>query len=256
MVHGIREEKLNETSVNFMNESCRSLPETGGLTVKNLVPRDTPLPVKGSSVPAYVIFTTGGDSYYIGFSEVYWQPVTKGYLAAHDGQTPVPICTWAHSLNCRIRGDDRAAGQTLPGWREALDNAQTLLGLIQKLALISGKAKIFGKTLCDFLGDVQESPPADLFAKREDRALEKDPPLQEGRSEPQRLCQARIFLSGKGSWNTSCPSCFTSPSPACRKRPRPRRQCVAARRRDHPRRERGTSFKKERRGTTCSDRDP
>src|ERR1022692_3005840 len=38
--------------------------------------------------------------------------------------------------------------------------------------------------------------------------------------------------------------------------PKPRRQYVAARRRDHPRRERRASLKKELRGTTCSNRDP
>jgi hypothetical protein len=97
----------------------------------------------------------GGDDYYVGFSEVYWQPITKGYLAAHKGQTPVPVFTWAHSINCRIRGNDRAPGQTLSAWRESLDNAETLLGLIHKLAVISGKAKAFGEILCDFLGDVQ-----------------------------------------------------------------------------------------------------
>jgi hypothetical protein len=137
-----------------MNEFCRCLPETCALTVANLVTRDSPLLVKGASVPAYLFFTIGEDSYYIGFSEVYWQPITKGYLAAHNGQTPVPVFTWAHSLNCRVRGDDRG-GQSLSAWREALDNAETLLGLIQKLAVISGKAKTFGQTLCDFIGDVQ-----------------------------------------------------------------------------------------------------
>jgi hypothetical protein len=156
VVHGIGEEQLNETGVNFMNELCRSLPdESGTLSVVNLVSRDTPLLVKGHSVPAYVVFTTtGGDSYYIGFSEVYWQPITKGYLATHQKRLPVPTFTWAHSINSRIRGVDRA-GQSLSGWREAIDNAETLLGLLNQLAVISKKTKLFSRIMRDFLGDVQ-----------------------------------------------------------------------------------------------------
>ncbi len=80
VVHGIGEEQLNGTSVNFMNGLCRALPSEGDLVVKNLITRDTPLLVKGASIPAYVIYTIGGDNYYIAFSEVYWQPITKGYL--------------------------------------------------------------------------------------------------------------------------------------------------------------------------------
>jgi hypothetical protein len=156
VVHGIGEEQLNETGVNFMNELCRALPSGGDrkLTVVNLVTRDTPLLVPGKSVPAYVVFTNAGDHYYIGFSEVYWQPVTKGYLASHQNRLPVPVFTWAHSINSRIRGGKRA-GQSLSGWREAIDNLETLLGLLDKLATISRKTKLFSRIMCDFLGDVQ-----------------------------------------------------------------------------------------------------
>ena len=59
IVHGIGREQLNETSVNFMNEFCRALPNAGALTVKNLVTRDTPRIVKNASRAAYVIFEDG-----------------------------------------------------------------------------------------------------------------------------------------------------------------------------------------------------
>ena len=80
--------------------------------------------------------------------------MTNGYLAAHKGQPPVPIYTWAHSINIRILGDKRD-GQSLSLWREAIDNAETLLDVGRKLALISKKADLFDKILRDFLGDVQ-----------------------------------------------------------------------------------------------------
>jgi len=120
VVHGIGEQHLNETGVNFMNELCRSLPSENGytLTVKNLVARDTALLVKGASEPAYVVLQIPNrDFYFIGFSEVYWQPETKGYLKAHDDQTPVPMFTWARSINSRIRGENAPAKACLFGER-------------------------------------------------------------------------------------------------------------------------------------------
>ena len=136
------------------------MPRTGGeggytLEVDNLVSRVTDVLVPGASEPAYVVWgTPAGDRYFIGFSEVYWQPVTNGYLKGHNQQLPIPILTWAHSINSRIRGDDRA-GQSLSARREAIDNAEALLGLLDKLAVVSKKSKLFNKILRNFLGDVQ-----------------------------------------------------------------------------------------------------
>jgi hypothetical protein len=62
--------------------------------------------------------------------------------------------TWAHSINSRIRGEERA-GQSLSLWREAIDNAETLLDVARKLAFVLKKADLFQKILRHFLGDVQ-----------------------------------------------------------------------------------------------------
>jgi hypothetical protein len=43
----------------------------------------------------------------------------------------------------------------LQAWREAIDNAETLLNLAEKLAAISRKSEEFANILRDFLGDVQ-----------------------------------------------------------------------------------------------------
>ncbi len=62
--------------------------------------------------------------------------------------------TWAQSINSRIHGNKRE-GESLSGWREAINNAEKLLDLANQLALISKKSKLFGTILCHFLGDVQ-----------------------------------------------------------------------------------------------------
>jgi hypothetical protein len=100
------------------------------------------------------VFTIPGHRYYIAFSECYWQPVTEQYIKDHDNHLPVPVFTWAHSINNRIRGEKRG-NQGLAAWREAITNVETILGLLRKLAVISKKAEILHWVLLKFLGDVQ-----------------------------------------------------------------------------------------------------
>jgi hypothetical protein len=156
IVHGIGDQALNETGVNFMNSLCRVLPDDEPNTFKvvNLVGRVENLIKPDSTEPAYVVFTTPKDTYYISFSEVYWQPVTNAYVEAHKFRLPVPIFTWAHSINNRIRGPKRGSND-LAAWRETIDNFETLLHLVRKLAAISKKAEILHTVLVNFLGDVE-----------------------------------------------------------------------------------------------------
>jgi hypothetical protein len=156
IVHGIGDQSLNETAVNFINEFCRTLPDRKDCDLKvfNLVSRVLDRLQPGKTDPAYLVFTIPGHRYYIAFSECYWQPITEKYIADHDNRLPVPVFTWAHSINNRIRGEKRG-DQGLAAWREAIDNVETILGLLRKLAAISKKAEILHWVLLKFLGDVQ-----------------------------------------------------------------------------------------------------
>jgi hypothetical protein len=161
IVHGIGDQVPNETSLNFMNQLLRALPNGQGFTlqVDNLIESvddvKTQAPGKPDRTyrPAFAVFVSDAAqcNFVIGFSEVYWQHITNGYLQKFQGSPPVPIFVWAHSINTRFLRE---------GWqfhtaREAIDNLEKLLGLTQKLALIYKKADVLARVLHRFLGDVQ-----------------------------------------------------------------------------------------------------
>jgi len=156
IVHGIGDQSLNETAVNFINEFCRTLPDRKDCDIKvfNLVSRVADRLEPGETDPAYLVFTIPGHRYFIAFSECYWQPITEKYIKDHDNHLPVPVFTWAHSINNRIRGEKRG-NQGLATWREAITNVETILNLLRKLAVISKKAEILHWVLLKFMGDVQ-----------------------------------------------------------------------------------------------------
>ncbi len=141
---------MNETVINFMNEFVRAMPPPVRDTVDihNLVAQHDP--AKGVGRPAYLLLEDAGAGHVIGFSEVFWQPVTNEYLKAHH-QPPIPIFPWAHSINTRLF----KGGKKFRTAREAIDNLETMLELLKRLALIYRKAGVLAGILEKFLGDVQ-----------------------------------------------------------------------------------------------------
>jgi hypothetical protein len=159
IVHGIGDEQKNETVINFMNEFVRAMPEAVRDTVDihNLV--EQPDPKKGGLLlrsgppdgrPAYLLLRDQGKPYVIAFSEVYWKPVTNGYIERHK-QPPIPIFPWAHSINLRLF----KGGKSYRTGREAIENLETMLGLVKRLALIYKKSGMLSTVLEQFLGDVE-----------------------------------------------------------------------------------------------------
>jgi hypothetical protein len=151
VVHGIGDQKSNETVIGFMNEFIRSMPEEirKQVHIHNLVggPVDTPR----VGQPAYItIGDRNAPDYVIAFSEVYWQPVTNKYLEVFH-QPPIPIFPWAHSVNTRLFH----GGAGYRKAREAIDNLETMLGLIRRLATIYKKSGQLADILEKFLGDVE-----------------------------------------------------------------------------------------------------
>ena len=159
IVHGMGEEQKNETVINFMNEFVRAMPDKVRRTVDihNLVEQLDPKkggpllragPPRGR--PAYLLLRDGGTRYVIAFSEVYWKPVTNAYLEKHK-QPPIPIFSWAHSINLRLF----KGGKAYRKGREAIENLETMLGLVKSLALIYKKSAVLTNILERFLGDVE-----------------------------------------------------------------------------------------------------
>ncbi|MGH9658350.1 MAG: hypothetical protein ACRD96_07380, partial [Bryobacteraceae bacterium] len=149
VVHGIGDQAPNETVLGFLNELIRVLPSSNGYTVDvhNLIEGVEETRLR----PAYLTFTTPSDKHVIGFSEVYWQTITNDALKLNDGQPPIPITTWAHSINTRLLGP----GHDLAAWRDVIANVESLLRIVRKLAAISKKSETFVKITTRFLGDVQ-----------------------------------------------------------------------------------------------------
>jgi hypothetical protein len=147
IVHGIGDQAPNETSLGFMNELIRVLPEGDQwkLTVDNLIESvdslTSPLPPGPGHVrsfqPANIVFSdlATGTVNVIGFSEVYWQPIAREHLADNDGDLPVPISTWAHSIATRLLDP----GYKMAQWRAAIENVETMLSLLKQLAFLSKK---------------------------------------------------------------------------------------------------------------------
>src|SRR5258707_779088 len=151
IVHGIGDQVPNETSVNFMNNLLRALPEGPeyALKVHNLITTVDPPGGKQKFRPAFAEFDHPGGKCVIGFSEVYWQNITHGVLGEFQGGTPVPMFVWAHSLNTRLMTKDFYRA------RDVISNLETLLGIVDKLATIFKRAEVFMRILNRFVGDVQ-----------------------------------------------------------------------------------------------------
>jgi hypothetical protein len=155
IVHGIGDQVPNETSISFMNNFLRALPERGTeLDVDNLIESvDPPDRVDGAAparfTPAFVKYSCARGNFVIGFSEVYWQDITNSYLK--HGAPPIPIFVWAHSINTRLLRH----GRSFHVAREAIDNLERLLGLTRLLAMAYKKSDVLYRVLNRFLGDVQ-----------------------------------------------------------------------------------------------------
>lgn len=152
IVHGIGDQRLNETSISFMSEFIRSLPPAVRDTVEvhNLVER-IDVPRNKAARPAYITCAIDGREYVLAFSEVYWQPVPNEYLKRNDDNPPVPVFTWAHSINTRLLH----GGPRYQTARDAIDNLETMLGLLKRLAAIYKKSGLLADILTKFLCDVQ-----------------------------------------------------------------------------------------------------
>jgi hypothetical protein len=163
VVHGIGNQAPNETALGFMNEFIRALPLADGreLRVHNLIESvDGLLQAKPGQLkkfqPAYVTYSDGKSVSVIGFSEVYWQPITNSYIEENGGHLPIPIFTWAHSVATRLLSADQGRSvYALAGWRAAIDNLEIMLQLLGALAGLAGKKEPFDAVTVKFLGDVQ-----------------------------------------------------------------------------------------------------
>jgi hypothetical protein len=162
IVHGIGDQVPNETSLNFMNNFLRALPEGEGYTldVDNLIESVDPPTISAGRAPArfqpaFVKFhcntTQLQGDFLIGFSEVYWQDITNGFLDKNDNAPPIPIFVWAHSINTRLLKH----GFLYHTAREAIDNLEVLLKIARKLSILYQKSGTLVNILNRFLGDVQ-----------------------------------------------------------------------------------------------------
>ena len=171
VVHGIGDQAPNETALGFMNEFIRALPRKDGELepiVYNLVESVDALttppanasaqspPVRRAFEPAFLVFVNRCDPHrrqvhVIGFSEVYWQPITNFYLEKNGGNLPIPVFTWARTIPTRLLGPGYQQAQ----WRAAIENVETILKLLKSLTALSKKTNVFVEITEKFLGDVQ-----------------------------------------------------------------------------------------------------
>ena len=154
VVHGIGDQKPNETVINFINEFVRAMPPLVRATVEvhNLL-SETGL--RGSQ-PAYISLTAAdGKRHVIVFSEVYWQNVTNARLKENKNEPPIPIFSWAHSINTRLFAEKKRGGGDFRKAREAIDNLERMLNLLKALAVVYKKSGHLAEILKKFLGDVQ-----------------------------------------------------------------------------------------------------
>ncbi len=173
VVHGIGDQAPNETVLGFMNEFVRALPRQAGrysVELYNLIetvddvsltgPRAASKPAR-SFQPAYLTFTDErkGEQHVIGFSEVYWQHIPKRYLDANDGRLPIPIFTWARSINARLLRPQKAFRLA----SQAIDNLERLLKLTKTLASMYAKSEQFYRITTQFLGDVEMYTESDVI---------------------------------------------------------------------------------------------
>ncbi len=154
VVHGIGDQKPNETALGFMNEFVRALPRQKGRYVVDVFNLIENVDEATRLRPAFFIFRdlAKNTHHVIGFSEVYWQPVMDEQLAKNHGQPPIPVFTWAHSINARLL--DRPE-RVFHRAREVMDNLERMLSDLKKLAAIYKKSGQLASMLDRFLGDVQ-----------------------------------------------------------------------------------------------------
>lgn len=165
IVHGIGDQAPNETALNFINQFIRSLPYGEGYHVKvenmlekidEIKPDDADTrknKPRRSFTPANFIFTDEKMKikHVIGFSEVFWKHIPDGYLEKNEGSPPIPIFTWAHSINTRFL----ERGGNYHRAKEAITNIEKMLGLLDKISSIYKKSSELKEILNKFLGDVQ-----------------------------------------------------------------------------------------------------
>ncbi len=156
IVHGIGDQVPNETSLNFMNQFLRALPvgTDYALNVHSLI-QDVHAPHGRANArfePSFVEFSSRHRRYIIGFSEVFWQDITNSFLAGEEKRPPIPIFIWAHSINTRLL--NRSAHDFYQA-RDAIDNLESMLGIVKWIALLSRRSRQFLDILNHFLGDVQ-----------------------------------------------------------------------------------------------------
>lgn len=156
IVHGIGDQKPNETGISFMSEFIRALPpEEYEVIVDNLVEG---IDADNRPRPAFIIVRRRQDHFVLGFSELYWQPITNKFVD-DNGQPPIPIFPWAHSINCRLRDrpdrKGKRTGLTFRRAREVIDNLEKLLKAVARLARIYKRSEMLNRALIRFGGDVQ-----------------------------------------------------------------------------------------------------
>ena len=154
VVHGIGDQAPNETVLGFMNEFIRALPREKdhySVEVHNLIETVdeikevkralAELRPRRSFRPAYIIFhdKQTQTAYVIGFSEVYWKQIPDNYIEQNNKKLPIPIFTWARSINTRFL----EAGRAFHLAREAIDNLERMLGLLRVLGIIYKKSGQF-----------------------------------------------------------------------------------------------------------------
>ena len=166
VVHGIGDQAPNETVLGFMNEFIRALPRGNhySVTVHNLIESVDDIKAASQTIPgvlrprrsfhpAYIVFsdTQKDVNYVIGFSEVYWKQIPDEYIRQNGDNLPIPIFTWARSINARFL----EAGRAFHLAREAIDNLEKMLGLLRVLGIIYKKSGQLTEITAKFLGDVQ-----------------------------------------------------------------------------------------------------
>lgn len=163
VVHGVGDQARNETALGFVNELIRALPQGDDYTVEvdNLIESVDPMLGTGARKegqerafrPSQFRFVDNKRQiqFIVGFSEVYWQDITNDYLKANNNQLPLPLFTWARSVNTRFLKDPGKYALAM----EAIDNLQKLLELVGRLAAFYKRSEIFVNITNKFLGDVQ-----------------------------------------------------------------------------------------------------
>jgi len=196
VVHGIGDQAPNETALRFMSELLRVMKESSqnlSIEVKNLVesvddikeakadtafvmPAESPDPAKivviekdkkaltRSFTPAFVVINNNNTTDVLSFSEVYWKQIPDEFIKNNSNNLPIPIFTWAHSINTRFLANNGKATQQqtykereseFSGWALAIDNLEKIMKYLKSFARLIKKENQFYMFTERFLGDVQ-----------------------------------------------------------------------------------------------------